>query len=84
MFLLFKSFKPLKINDEGPRVQEVSEMLRKHGSNIKVSNVFSIGMNNAVRNFQRKNGLEVTGVVDKLTWKALKKKPNQNGSETVQ
>lgn len=64
-------FKKMKINDEGVQVKEAQELLKKAGSTIKVTGVFSIGMYAAVKAFQKKNGLKVTGIIDSVTWKKL-------------
>ncbi len=73
MFYLFTKF-PIKIKDQGKRVGEISKMLSKHGSKIKYTEIYTIGLQSAVISFQKKHGLEPTGVVDKTTWKALRKK----------
>ena len=68
--------KPLKMNDKGPAVLKAQKLLQKHGSTIKATGVFTIGMLSAVRAFQKKNGLKVTGVIDAKTFAKLEvKKP---------
>lgn len=62
---------PLKMNDKGPKVLEVQKLLQKNGSSIQLTGVFTIGMLSAVRSFQKKNGLKVTGVVDLKTFEKL-------------
>ena len=64
-------FKSLKLNDSGAKVKEAHELLKKAGSSIKVTGVFSIGTLSAVRAFQKKNGLKVTGKIDSATMKKL-------------
>ena len=64
-------FKKMKINDEGPNVKAAQELLKRAGSSIKVNGIYSVGMMSAVRSFQRKNGLKVTGIIDSDTWKKL-------------
>ena len=64
-------FKKLKLNSEGPKVKEAQQLLRKAGSTIKVTGFFSIGMYAAVKAFQKRNGLKVTGEIDSATWKKL-------------
>lgn len=61
----------IKINDKGPQVKGAQELLRKAGSTIKVTGVFTIGMYAAVKAFQKKNGLKVTGVIDAKTLEVL-------------
>ena len=64
-------FKRIKINDKGPQVKEAQELLKKAGSTIKVTGVYTIGMYSAVKAFQKKNGLKPTGSIDAMTWKKL-------------
>lgn len=63
--------KPLKLKDEGPAVQYIAWRLAQKGSGLKPTYVFHIGMRSAVVRFQKKNGLKVTGVIDKKTWTKL-------------
>ena len=72
MFLF--GWKNLQLFDIGKKVKEASIMLAKHGSNIKPTEEFTLGMRSAVKSFQKKHNLEQTGIIDKKTWKALKKK----------
>lgn len=64
-------FVTLKLNMSGAKVLEVQKLLQKAGSAIKPTGVFSIGMRSAVCAFQKKNGLAVTGEVDKKTFEKL-------------
>lgn len=61
----------LKYGDKGPKVKEAQEMLRSAGSKIKVNGEFTIGMITAVKSFQSKNKLKVTGVIGNPTWEKL-------------
>ena len=61
----------LEYGESGPLVLEAQQMLAKTGSTIKPNGVFSIGMRTAVKAFQRKNGLAVTGIINAATWKKL-------------
>ena len=63
--------KPLKMKDSGPAVQYMALWLAQKGSSLKPTSVFHIGMRSAVVSFQKKNGLKVTGVIDKKTWMKL-------------
>ena len=69
------TFKPIKLNDTGAEVRKVSTLLKKHGSTIKPTSKFHIGVRSAVVAFQKKNKLPATGVVDKKTWDKLNKEP---------
>lgn len=62
---------PLKPNDQGIEVVEAQRYLKKAGSTIKVTGIFTIGMLSAVKSFQKKNGLKVTGQIDKATFEKL-------------
>lgn len=59
------------------KIEKAQELLREHGSSIKVTGKDSIGMATAIRKFQKDSGLPVTGVLDDDTWKKL------NGSKTL-
>lgn len=61
----------LEYGDFGTQVEEAQAMLQKAGSKIKINGIFSIGMKSAVKAFQRKNGLAVTGIINATTWKKL-------------
>lgn len=64
-------FKPIKLNDKGAAVKEAAKLLAKAGSSIKPTEEFNVGMRSAVCAFQKKNGLPVTGIIDKKTWDKL-------------
>ena len=63
----------LKYGDEGIEVLEVQGLLRASGSSISLTGQYSVAMISAVRSFQKKNGLDITGKVDKKTYKLLRK-----------
>ena len=67
----FKKFNPIKLGDSGMVVAKVCELLRKYGSTVKVTEDYHIGVYSAVKKFQKNNGFEVTGIVDKKTWDKL-------------
>lgn len=62
----------LKYGDENLEVLEAQKLLKAAGSTIKLTGKFTIGMTTAVKNFQKKNGLAVTGVIDTKTMNKLK------------
>lgn len=64
----------LKLWDKGPKVLKASELLAKHGSKIKPTDSFDLAMRSAVIAFQKKHDLEPNAIIDKSTWRALKKK----------
>lgn len=69
--MALKTFKTIKIGDKGSEVKKICAALKKNGSTIKPTDEYTIGMLSAVRAFQKKQGLPVTGVVDKKTWDKL-------------
>lgn len=70
----FKRSPTLQLHDQGPDVLEASKSLQKHGSKLKETDIFTLAMRSAVISFQKKHDIEPTGVIDKQTWKALRKK----------
>lgn len=67
-------FESIKYGDKGAKVKEIKKLLKKAGSNVKQTVTFDIGTVSAVRAFQKKNGLLVTGIVDAKTYKKLSAK----------
>ena len=57
--------------EKSARITKAQKLLAKAGSAIKPSGVFSIGMVSAVKAFQKKHGLPVTGEVDAKTMNKL-------------
>lgn len=72
-----EKFQNLTIGAKGAIVKECQTLLRKAGSSIQVTGEFAIGMVSAVRSFQAKNGLAVTGVIDAKTYAKLNEKPKK-------
>jgi hypothetical protein len=56
---------------KGMRVKRVQEWLQLHGIGIKVDREFGPATEACVRRYQEKQGLPVTGVVDKATFDSL-------------
>lgn len=63
--------KVLKYGDAGILVKKYQTILAKTGSKIKPNGEYTIGMVSAVRAFQKKNGLAVTGILDAKTMAKL-------------
>ena len=57
----------IKYGMEGKAVLECQKLLQKHGSTIKLTGKYTVGMISAVKAFQRRNGLEPTGKIDTVT-----------------
>jgi hypothetical protein len=64
-----KEFKPFKLGAKGDSVKKVQELL-----GIKADGDFGAGTEKAVKSFQKKVGITVTGIVDAATLKALRGK----------
>jgi len=62
----------LRIGSRGPAVRLLQRLLRDRGFyRGEIDGVFGVRTERAVREFQRQQGLSVTGVVRNLTWRAL-------------
>jgi peptidoglycan hydrolase-like protein with peptidoglycan-binding domain len=64
-----KEFKPFKVGSKGDAVKKVQELL-----NLNADGDFGPGTEKAVKAFQKKSSLPVTGIVDQATLKALRGK----------
>ncbi len=74
--------KLLKYYTKSPEVLSLCELLYKLGYNIKISDSFSLEVDAAVKDFQRKNALVVDGIVGMKTWQVLLEKNNTPISQT--
>ena len=61
----------IEYGDNGRNVEDAQALLQKAGSSIKINGEFTIGMVSAVKAFQKRNKLKVTGVIDQKTWEKL-------------
>lgn len=66
--------KLLKYYTKAPEVLTLCEILYKLGYNIKISDSFTLEVDAAVKDFQRKNSLVVDGIVGMKTWTVLLQK----------
>ena len=64
-------FIPMRYGEESDRIIKAQKLLQKAGSKIKANGVYSIGMVTAVKSFQKKHGLNETGVIDAKTMNKL-------------
>ena len=62
-----KEFKPFKVGSKGEAVKKVQELL-----NLNADGDFGPGTEKAVKAFQKKSSLPVTGIVDQATLKTLR------------
>lgn len=62
---------PVERCDHGVAVSEMQKRLRKAGYTTQVDGYFGEAMAKAVYQFQSKNDLLKSGIIDKATWKAL-------------
>ena len=63
--------KTLRRGDTGEEVRALQNLLADHGYDIDIDGNFGRGTRDAVKKFQRKNGLEADGVVGPATLAAL-------------
>lgn len=63
--------KTLKIGMSGPEVVTLQQELNEEKYGLVIDGVFGFGTENAVKDFQRKNGLIADGIVGDMTWAAL-------------
>ena len=70
-------FECIKYGATGVKVKECQKQLQYAGSKIKADGKYGIAMVSAVRAFQKKNGLAISGIIDAKTFKKLSavKKP---------
>lgn len=68
---MIAKFIKMAYGEAGPRITKAQKMLAKAGSKIKPNGIFSIGMVSAVKAFQKKHKLPVTGVIDAKTMNKL-------------
>lgn len=68
-FMLNKYFETttLKIGDNNQAVLEMQKILRNKGYFLRVDGIFDIETKSAVQQFQKKNGIYSSGIVDKRT-----------------
>jgi murein L,D-transpeptidase YcbB/YkuD len=61
----------LKLRDRGDQVKVLQELLNSHGYNLEVDGNFGSGTHAAVRDFQKREGLKVDGIVGTMTRERL-------------
>lgn len=66
-----KSPYPIGIGDEGDLVKEIQERLALLGSKVKATGKFNIGTLSAVKSWQKKNKLMVSGNISAFQYNKL-------------
>lgn len=64
-------FIKMAYGEAGARITKAQKLLARAGSSIKPNGVYTIGMVSAVKAFQKKHKLPVTGVIDAKTMNKL-------------
>lgn len=67
------TYKQVSYGSQGSEVTELQKLLNQNGYNLKEDGIFGTNTQNAVREYQQKNGLSVDGIVGNNTWDALTK-----------
>lgn len=62
---------PVRIGDEGDLVKDIQERLALLGSKVKVTGVFNIGTMSAVKSWQKKHNLQVSGEMSAFQYQKL-------------
>lgn len=68
---MIAKFIKMVYGETGARITKAQKLLAKAGSKIKPNGVYSIGMVTAVKAFQKKHKLPVTGMIDARTMNKL-------------
>ena len=75
------AYSTVKYGSSGSDVYELQRKLNKKGYNLSVDGKFGAKTQSAVRDYQKKNGLAVDGIVGKNTWSSLNKTPTNANSK---
>lgn len=70
------TYPTVRQGDRGDLVYQLQDMLAGAGSGLTVDGIFGIGTLSAVKSFQKRNGLDVDGVVGPKTWAKLLEQNN--------
>ncbi len=68
------AYSTISYGSSGEDVKKLQKSLNEKGYSLTVDGVFGNKTRDAVRDYQRKNGLSVDGVVGNITWGSLNKK----------
>ena len=67
------TYKQVSYGSQGSDVTELQKLLNKNGYNLTADGIFGSKTQAAVKDYQKKNGLSVDGIVGNNTWGALTK-----------
>jgi len=73
----------VKKGDKGEGVKQIQQALKAAGYKVSVDGDFGNQTDAAVRQFQKKNGLKVDGIVGKVTWGKLSAAGSGSSSATT-
>ena len=76
-------FQQLTSGDAGPEVSELHERLQALGFLAQLPDAYEDATRDAVASFQRSRGLDVSGVCDPHTWRALLEAEHQFGARAL-
>lgn len=65
------NYNQISYGSHGSDVTELQKLLNQNGYNLDTDGIFGSNTQNAVKEYQQKNGLTVDGIVGKNTWGAL-------------
>ena len=65
------AYSQVSYGSQGSDVRTLQEMLNQNGYNLSVDGIFGSKTQQAVRDYQQKNGLSVDGIVGNNTWGSL-------------
>ena len=67
------SYNQVSYGSQGDEVKELQKLLNQNGYSLDEDGIFGDNTQNAVKDYQQKNGLSVDGIVGNNTWGALTK-----------
>ena len=73
------TYRPVGYGSTGSAVNKLQTILNEHGYDLAVDGIFGAKTRAAVRDYQKKNGLKLDGIVGKETWGSLLAQPSYSG-----
>ena len=74
------NYSQVSYGSKGSNVTELQKLLNNNGYNLAVDGDFGKNTQNAVKDYQQKNGLAVDGIVGTNTWGTLTKAPDTSAA----